>query len=656
MAMDRKQKRKYRSVMSWIFEILALAIALLSVKETACAQTLMVSHEWSPSAGKKQVTYAASERSITMSLSTDGFQETYLLKGGSSYVTWVVSFQDGRHEYLLQCRSPYQQPGTYTMKDMNSQIKIKTGQGGNVVTWISASCDHEVVGNELVWHVTLPVSNPAFQDDFDLEHIKITSYNIQEFQDENAPDTRITWSMDEEGMVTIRDGEVGHSLVELSQKKDQVKSIDLDVSSLVVYQELFSDYENLETATIKAESLVGNNLSGMFRNCYKLREVKLSDLSMTGVIHANRMFENCQSLEMIVAPRDLTLDCELPAIAGDWFIQGTDEKVTALPKNAAGETILVSRKEEVSEILRLDSVAACLDGTIGLRFFVSIPKGLWDDENYVCMELHGRTKLQKFSEAVPWTQDGETLYGFTVPVYVKEIYDKVLMRVYDKNGMPLPVKTSSGKDITETGLSFSVAEYMEAISNADGMSSELKRLAYVSLQYGIAAKMLFNYQAEDYSLDPELLEVTAEQLEGCGLVEEGDAIDDIIERQITLEIVSDTVMYLYLGFADDETMRKYEFYIDGGKEPVQPSKDQNLWKFAIPGIAAKELDDMHQLTIKERNGEKSQTLRFSALTYVKAAMALNGDDVQIVNIRNCSKLIFLYNQAAAAYFEQTAKK
>ncbi|MBE5864433.1 MAG: hypothetical protein E7295_16555, partial [Lachnospiraceae bacterium] len=67
--------------------------------------------------------------------------------------------------------------------------------------------------------------------------------------------------------------------------------------------------------------------------------------------------------------------------------------------------------------VQLDSAAAKLDGTIGLRFYYLIPDEAFDKESYALMEINGRSVKQKFSQAA---YDPTSGYGFTMPVYAKE--------------------------------------------------------------------------------------------------------------------------------------------------------------------------------------------------------------------------------------------
>ncbi len=167
-------------------------------------QSILVPHEWSPSAGSREVKFSVSERSISLALVTDGFQECYSIGGGNSYVIWMVNFRDGKHEYQLQCRTPYGQAGSYDMDGMNYQLKVKTSSNWNVVTWVGVSCDHSIHENELIWSATLPDSDPAFQDSFDVTQMTITSYSIREYQDPNAPDPNVG-----EGSAIIRSVQTG---------------------------------------------------------------------------------------------------------------------------------------------------------------------------------------------------------------------------------------------------------------------------------------------------------------------------------------------------------------------------------------------------------------------------------------------------------------
>ena len=180
--------------------LMLMALFILSPKSSANAAELneqslnlgneinvSVPHEWNVSAGNKTVRYSITERAVNITLVTDGFKENYAVGGGNSYAIWTVNFQDGKHEYKVQCRTPYGKAGNFAMEDMNYSIMIKTQTGGGTITWTSVPCAHVINGNELTWSASLPENLPAFQDEIDADHVTITSYLIHEYQDPNVP-------------------------------------------------------------------------------------------------------------------------------------------------------------------------------------------------------------------------------------------------------------------------------------------------------------------------------------------------------------------------------------------------------------------------------------------------------------------------------------
>ena len=652
--MGNKQQRK-TSFLLWTILIFLLSFWILPLHVKASgSHTVMVKHEWSPGAGTKEIKYAATNRGIELTMTTDGFQENYVVDGGNTYYLWRVHFSDGRHEYSLQCRTPDGVPGKYSMEEMECQIKIKTSANQQITSWVSVPCKHEVHGNELTWIATLPSDNSAFRDDFDVDKVVINSYAIQEYHDPVAAVESIGWTLDEEGKLTVRDMETTNPMSGLYQVRDQVKSIDLDVTTLMIHRDYFSDFENLETVTLKAKNIIGNDLSGCFRNCKNLQEVDLSELAVDGITYLWDVFQNTspEQLGVIKAPKNLTVVCKLPTGKGAWYVEGTEEKTTILPQNTSDSVTLVWKKDESGvesqEPGVIRSVATALDGTIGLQFFVSFPGDTVNDETYAVMTLNGRSVMQTIPQAGRQMVNDYNCYYFTMPVYAKEIYDDVTLKLYDKDGNQIRLESSGGMDFTESGCQYSVAKYLQYVQTIpDTVGEKMVTLAVNMLEYGIAAKIHLDYNSEGYGLSSTTTSVTAELMEAYMATAEGSRPADITGLAFSLDLKSVTTLTMDFTFTSLDAAANYKFKVDGADQT--PIWNGNTCTLQVYNIGAKDLDQIHLYTVTDLEGNALWTVNVSALTYARKAI-MNGTADNDEKLTAIGQGLYLYSQAANEYF------
>ncbi|MBR4733973.1 MAG: BspA family leucine-rich repeat surface protein [Lachnospiraceae bacterium] len=268
---------------------LVIAAAPLSA---AAAQSIMVPDKNNASAPLREVRHNVTERSVEITLVTDGLKEEYVMEGGFSHAFWQVDFSDDKHNYEVYCHTPNNEVGSFTMDDMNYTILIDCGDG----TWRGVSCSHSINGNEITWTATLNAT--TFVDPIDVDSLQIKSYYIHEYHDPGAV-AKINWKLDDDGKLTIRDGQDGMPLTALYEQKDKVKSIDVDVTLFSATADYFAGFENLETATLKAKKIYGTALTGLFKNCTKLRTADLSRFNTEGIMRMDNMFQNCTSLESV---------------------------------------------------------------------------------------------------------------------------------------------------------------------------------------------------------------------------------------------------------------------------------------------------------------------------------------------------------------------
>ena len=107
-----------------------------------------------------------------------------------------------------------------------------------------------------------------------------------------------TWTLDSDGNMVIRDseGEAGASgNWGFDDYKDQIKSVDMDISKGTHLASIFYKCTKLESAKIKIDQSEGSAES-MFSGCSSLTSLDLSGFDTQNVTDMSSMFDNCSSL------------------------------------------------------------------------------------------------------------------------------------------------------------------------------------------------------------------------------------------------------------------------------------------------------------------------------------------------------------------------
>ena len=275
--------------------LLAIVFCITAVFVAAPLSASASTSVWVPNAQldyvpAREVRYDLKEREVKVTLVTEGFRDEYfMVDTWDTNATWLVYFTDGKHDYKLECHSP-NETGFYTMADMKSQIGLYVGDG-----YLVYDCSYSVNGNELTWIATLP--EDYYTDPINVNAVEFTGYYYpDEIMSNSDINSIYRWTIDDNGTATLRgrDGDIAYYWI--TEHKDQVKSIDVDVDWFPVRESLFFDFYNLETVRIKAGRTYGDSLAKMFSGCQKLREVDLSRLNTKGIKDMSEMFYQCMAL------------------------------------------------------------------------------------------------------------------------------------------------------------------------------------------------------------------------------------------------------------------------------------------------------------------------------------------------------------------------
>ena len=281
-----------------------------------------------------------------------------------------------------------------------------------------------------------------------------------------------------------------------------------------------------------------------------------------------------------------------------------------------------------------------LGGNIGVNFYIdsaaadfanastAVVKFTWDNGNY-----NEEVDLKEL------TPDGDGYYKATVDVVAAQMAHKIHAEVY-LDGVKL--------DQTDD---YSVQDYAETVfANPEKYDSEkpeqLKALAKALLNYGAMAQTVFATSLNEH---PELANtvvgnngysaVTAEQI---GEAINGEASDlNAIAEQLGAKYYTNSLIYL-----SKNTLRIYFTPTSyPGEIPNAGAYDGNLSGYYYyvdhANIPAAELDNQQIFTVG------GTEFTFSALDYAKAVVESTKMKPEQQNL---AKSLYLYNQAANAYF------
>ena len=260
---------------------------------------------------------------------------------------------------------------------------------------------------------------------------------------------------------------------------------------------------------------------------------------------------------------------------------------------------------------KINEASLTLDGTIGLNFYTKIPAAYENAK----MKFEYSDGTSEYVDKPVAESDGT--YKFTAKVLPKNYAQKVRAELV------------SGDTVLDS-VEYSVKDYCDYVS-ANSSDEKLKSLCASLVNYGAAADNYFNESQNEISGAT----VTAEDLKGYRATAQGNAPDDVKVNEISLIIESETSIRLYITSPDGVAVK-----VNSIENQI---KTDSSGKFIeITNIAAKDLDNVYEITIGN-----SYVIRCSALTYVYEVLSRERSE----QLKVVAKALYLYNQAANAYFK-----
>ena len=281
-------------------------------------------------------------------------------------------------------------------------------------------------------------------------------------------------------------------------------------------------------------------------------------------------------------------------------------------------------------------------GELKLNFYLKLSEQVKQDANaYVIINFKNTDTKLKLSAARINAVGGVNCHVFSLPVVAKEMREVATLRLYYGNSNPVPLYVKD-KEITGTGYTSSVMSYLQK-SQQTSTNPKMVALARAAENYGTAAQLYFGYKADGLTVADEVTAVKLTQLNDFAPVYESEKTSGMELHTASVMFKSDNTLRQYFTLKSGQVIGNYSFTVDS-KTATAVYSAANRYYVALPNIAAKDLDTPHAYTVK--CGSETYAFRFSALSYAYQILQVSTNNDMV----NLAKALYLYNQAANAYF------
>ena len=328
-----------------------------------------------------------------------------------------------------------------------------------------------------------------------------------------------------------------------------------------------------------------------------------------------------------------------------WTLNGADYDFSQ-PVNSDITLVATWNLADPSAILR--SAYLSLEGKISINFKVQAP-----DAGYVARLYYEKNGFEQVAE-VPLDSEHFVVdpdeYDHYLVTYseipAKEMTQQLRIKIYDSEGNPVQMKTSTGRllDLYD----YSVSKWCLNKINAANPVERDVMIAKALLNYGHYSQLALKYNdgvdgrpqnMPDAWLESEMGSVTANSAYDR-ITTGGGALG---AKTFILVLESDTLIKLVLG-------RQVDVAIDGTAVTPVPETDSsgnNIWAAYSRGVAAKRMHELKPFVLTE--GSNSATMYYGVLSWANSKLANGSEDDQ-----NLARAMYLYNAAARKYFNYDA--
>lgn len=304
--------------------------------------------------------------------------------------------------------------------------------------------------------------------------------------------------------------------------------------------------------------------------------------------------------------------------------------------------------EPLTEAAIMYGASISLKGNIGLNFYLILPESVLADEGaYATLTVNEGKENEKtvripVAEAKTRLVEEDTMYRFSVDLHAKQMNDKVTIRLFGGDGTALTFYRNA-ENITECGYSYTIQDYVKATLERDE-DEKLVELVKAMSDFGSLAQVQFAYDVDGRAALYSTLDVKAEDLAACKEQITAGAASGMSFLGSSLLLYSETTLRFYFEKEEGKAIEDFTFAVNG--EEVSPVQKGSYWYVDVSGVNAKNLDKPHTVVVSTAEGTVL-TIEASGLSYAYKALAYRSTKAAL---KDLAKGLYLYNQAAAAYF------
>ncbi len=302
--------------------------------------------------------------------------------------------------------------------------------------------------------------------------------------------------------------------------------------------------------------------------------------------------------------------------------------------------LLIMSNPQSSEPVQITGISAVLEGNIGMNFFAKLPENLLNsDSAEVHFDHSGKTDIVavkdgKYDSKNDW-------YKFTCYVSAKEMNDDIKITVFD-GSVQQTLSDTKGKALPNSEYSYSVEKYFNKLSQSV-TDQKLLSLIKATSDYGYFSQKLFDYNTENLEERSLSEDVEADELQKFSMNYQN--LPEGVDMQMSLLLKSETAIRLY--FSGDLEKLGSSLIVDGQTQDLK-NAGKDMKYIEIKNIAAANLDKEYTVKVNE-----DCEIKVTALSYAYAV--LNSDTTDEAN-KTAMKALYLYSQAANAYYEKEEEK
>ena len=437
-----------------------------------------------------------------------------------------------------------------------------------------------------------------------------------------------------------------------------LKSIVLPEQLLTIGYCAFADCPAMKSIDVAAENENYSSLNGVLYSKDQTRLIAWpAGRSSIAIVPdsvntiAEGAFRSCTKLTEVYLPLGVTTiegwafhDC---AALTDVYFAGTEEQKTALMESGWSSEMNeplynAAWHYEAAEpmVVTAQKVSLNLDGTIGINYKVSMTDSVIENENVRAVFIYKNVEYPSSIQGM--VPDERGFYTFTYYVPAAEFANPVSLKFVDgENVIPFEYK---GERLSNDTLKYSPQKYASSLSTESASYALVQMLnSYCYHAYVGLGKAAPDIKPKEIVTEPTVSSVTAQDMYDYRNRGRG-SVTGLKISKISLNLETTTEINLKMVLQDGYNIADYSFELDGAE--VTPVLDGDRYVLTIRNIAAKELDRMY--TLKITRGEEVLQVRTCALAYCYTILSENELAEEKLNI--CRSL-YLYNQAANAYFE-----